>query len=47
MVSKAEFMTMMEKAWANKAKEMNVKGDKMSAEDFKKLMGWFSRGEKN
>jgi hypothetical protein len=47
MVSKAEFMTMMEKAWANKAKEMNVKGDKMSTEDFKKLMGWFSRGEKN
>jgi hypothetical protein len=47
MVSKAEFMTMMEKAWASKAKEMNVGGDKMSTEDFKKLMGWFSRGEKN
>jgi hypothetical protein len=47
MVSKAEFMTMMEKAWAMKAKEMNVKGDKMSPEDFKQLMGWFSRGEKN
>jgi hypothetical protein len=24
-----------------------VQGDKMSAADFKQLMGWFSRGEKN
>jgi hypothetical protein len=47
MVSKAEFMAMMEKAWAMKAKEMKVQGDKMSAADFKQLMGWFSRGEKN
>jgi hypothetical protein len=47
MVSKAEFMAMMEKAWAMKAKEMKVKTDKMSAADFKELMGWFSRGEKN
>jgi hypothetical protein len=47
MVSKAEFMMMMEKAWAMKVKEMKVQGDKMSAQDFKQLMGWFSRGEKN
>jgi hypothetical protein len=47
MVSKAEFMMMMEKAWAMKTKEMKVKNDMMSAADFKELMGWFSRGEKN
>jgi hypothetical protein len=47
MVSKAEFMAMVEKAWVMKSKEMKVKGDKMSAADFKQLMTWFSRGEKN
>ena len=47
MVSKAEFLAMMGKVWDMKAKEMQVKGDKMNAEDVKKLSGFLSRGEKN
>jgi hypothetical protein len=47
MVSKAEYLAMMAKIWDMKAKEMNMKGDKMSAEEFKQLSKWLSRGEKN
>jgi hypothetical protein len=47
MVSKAEFMAMMDKVWAMKTKEVKAKNDKMAASDFTALMGWFSRGEKN
>ena len=47
MVSKAEFLAMMAKVWDMKAKEMKVKGDKMTMEDFKKVSGFLSRGEKN
>ncbi|HJV96632.1 MAG TPA: hypothetical protein VJ608_11375 [Albitalea sp.] len=37
MVSKKEFMDMMSKAWDMKAKEMNVKGSNMTAEQVKEL----------
>jgi hypothetical protein len=47
MVSKAEYLAMMAKIWDMKAKEMNLKGDKMSSEEFKQLTKWLSRGEKN
>ena len=47
MVSKAEFMAMMGKAWDMKAKEMKVKADMMSADDYKQMVRWLSRGEKN
>lgn len=47
MLAKAEFMAMMEKVWDMKAKEMKVKGDKMSDADFKAFVGFLSRGEKN
>lgn len=46
-MSKAEFLTLMGKVWDMKAKEMKIKGDKMSAEDMKALARWLSRGEKN
>ena len=44
MVSKAEFLAMMGKVWDMKAKEMAVKGDKMSGDEMKKLVTWLSRG---
>jgi hypothetical protein len=44
MVSKAEFLAMMGKVWDMKAKEMAVKGDKMSADEMKKVGVWLSRG---
>jgi Ca2+-binding EF-hand superfamily protein len=44
MVSKAEFMEMMTKAWEMKAKAMKVKGDKMTAEEFKKFKDSFLVG---
>ena len=47
MVSKAEFLAAMGKAWDMKAKEMMVKGDMMADVDFKSFMGFLSRGEKN
>jgi Ca2+-binding EF-hand superfamily protein len=47
MLSKAEFLAMMGKAWDMKAKEMKVKGGMMSDVDFKAFMGFLSRGEKN
>ena len=45
MVSKAEFLAMMGKVWDMKAKEMAVKGDKMSGDEMKKLVTWLSRGQ--
>lgn len=47
MVSKSEFMAMMGKAWDMKAKDMKLKGDKMSDTEFKSFVGFLSRGEKN
>ena len=44
MVSKAEFLAMMSKVWDMKAKEMAVKGDKMSGDEMKKMVVWLSRG---
>ena len=38
MVSKKEYMDMMTKAWEMNATKMGVKGDKMSAEQFKQLL---------
>jgi len=46
MVSKAEFLTAMGKMWDMKAKEMKVKGDKMSSAEFLDLTYFLSRGEK-
>jgi hypothetical protein len=40
MVSKKEFMDMMNKAWDMNAKKMNVKGDKMTADQFKDLLNY-------
>jgi hypothetical protein len=47
MVSKAEYLAMMSKVWDMKAKEMQLKGDKMSADEFMRFGKFFSRGEKN
>ena len=47
MVSKAEFMAMMEKAYDMKAKEMKAKPVGMTMEQFKAFTAWLSRGEKN
>jgi hypothetical protein len=47
MVSKAEFLAMMEKAYDMKAKEMKAKTVGMSMEQFKAFSSWLSRGEKN
>jgi hypothetical protein len=44
MVSKAEFLAMMGKVWDMKAKEMAVKGDKMSNDELQKMVVWLSRG---
>jgi len=44
MVSKAEFLAAMSKVWDMKAKEMAVKGDKMSNDEMKKMVVWLSRG---
>lgn len=44
MVSKAEFLAMMGKVWDMKAKEMAVKGDKMSGDELQKMVTWLSRG---
>jgi len=38
MVSKKEYMDMMSKAWDMNAKKMGVKGEKMTADQFKDLM---------
>ena len=47
MVSKAEFMAMMDKAWDMKSKEMKVSGDKMTMQQMAAFNQWLSRGEKN
>jgi hypothetical protein len=46
MVSKAEFLAAMGKVWDMKAKEMKVKGGKMSSTEFSDLSAFLSRGEK-
>ena len=47
MVSKAEFLEMMGKAYDMKAKEMKVKGGMMGTDDYKAFSAFLSRGEKN
>jgi hypothetical protein len=47
MVSKTEFLAMMGKAWDMKAKEMKVKGDKMTMDELMHIQRGLSRGEKN
>jgi Ni2+-binding GTPase involved in maturation of urease and hydrogenase len=47
MVSKAEFLAMMDKAYDMKAKEMKAKSMGMTMEQFKAFSAWLSRGEKN
>jgi hypothetical protein len=44
MVSKDEFLALMTKAWDMKAKEMKIKQDKMTAEEFKKFRESFGPG---
>ena len=44
MISKAEFMDQMGKVWDMKAKEMKVKGGKMSEADFQQIMMYFKAG---
>jgi hypothetical protein len=44
MVAKAEFIAVMTKAWEMKAKEMKIKQDKMTAEEFRKFLESFSHG---
>lgn len=44
MVSRAEFLEMMGKVFDMKAKEMKVKGDKMSAEDFQQVLMYLKAG---
>lgn len=44
MVSKAEFMDMMGKAYDMKAKEMKSKGGMMSSEDFKQFLMYLRAG---
>ena len=47
MVSKAEFLAMMERAYDMKAKEMKAQPVGMTMEQFKAFSSWLSRGEKN
>ena len=44
MVSKQEFMDTMTKIWEMKAKQMKVKGDMMSPEDFKQILMYLKAG---
>jgi Ca2+-binding EF-hand superfamily protein len=44
MVSRAEFLEMMGKVYDMKAKQMKVKGDKMSASDFKEVLMYLKAG---
>lgn len=44
MVSKQEFMDMMNKAWEMNAKKMNVKADMMTAEQYKQFQNYFMAG---
>jgi hypothetical protein len=44
MVSKKEFMDMMSMAWDMNARKMGVKGDNMSADDFKQVLMYLKAG---
>lgn len=44
MVSKKEFMDMMAMAWDMNAKKMAVKGEKMSADQFKEILMYLKAG---
>jgi hypothetical protein len=44
MVSKQEYLETMAKVWDMKAKKMNVKGDRMSLEDFKEILMYLKAG---
>jgi hypothetical protein len=44
MVSKAEFLEMMGKVYDMKAKQMKVKGDKMTPADFQQILMYFKAG---
>ena len=44
MVSKKEFMDSMSKVWDEKAKAMNVKGDKMDDEHYKQFLLYMMHG---
>ena len=44
MVSKEEFLEMMAKVYDMKAKEMKVKGSKMSEADFKQVLMYLKAG---
>jgi hypothetical protein len=44
MVSKKEFMDMMSMAWDMNAKKMEVKGDKMTTDQFNQLLQYMKAG---
>jgi Ca2+-binding EF-hand superfamily protein len=44
MVSKTEFMDMMNMAWEMNAKKMGVKADKMSKEQFEQMLHYLQAG---
>ena len=44
MVSKQEYMDMVTKAWEMNAAKMGVKGDKMSADQFKQFRRYIEAG---
>jgi hypothetical protein len=44
MVSKQEYMDMMTKAWEMNAKKMNVKDDKMTADQYKQFQRYLQAG---
>lgn len=44
MVSKAEFIEMMGKVWDMKAKEMSVKGDKFSMDQYQQVLMYLKAG---
>ena len=44
MVSKKEYMDMMSMAWDMNAKKMDVKGDKMSPDQFNQLLQYLKAG---
>jgi hypothetical protein len=44
MVSKKEYMDMMSMAWDMNAKKMDVKGDKMTTDQFNQLLQYLKAG---
>jgi hypothetical protein len=44
MVSKKEYMDMMSLAWDMNAKKMGVKGNKMTADEFKQVLQYLKAG---